>query len=126
MAKKEADLLKELKTKFKWWELCKTIVWWGRLNSGKFQTIHHTWVQGFPKGTPDFVTFVRDKNGGGSLIFFECKADGGKLRPDQIAFIKKYHNNDNIYCYEVTSVDEVSAYIKQHAEDPTQQILWDN
>lgn len=124
----EGILLKDLKDKLKWLECCGDVLWWGRLNAGKFQTTYGTWVMGFPKGTPDLCAFIRNQENGGALIFFEVKAPGDTkgLRPEQQEFFENYNKKHNIYCYEVQSEKDVGEALNKHIYDRTQDIEFNN
>jgi hypothetical protein len=51
-----------------------------------------TWIQGCPKGTPDYVIAI-PKDGYFLFAYLEIKSSVGTLKPDQIAFLRTVHKS---------------------------------
>lgn len=88
MSKLEKDISKEVKIALSSLEEEGAVLWYTRLNSGKAQTVHGTWLQLCKNGTADFIALLPIE--GGILPYFiETKSDKGRQTPAQLQFQEK-------------------------------------
>jgi len=119
--KLEKDLLKQLTRRLSLYTMTGEISWFGRLNSLKVKTIMGTWIQGCPKGTPDILAFV-NTNDGMTALFIECKSKSGTLRPEQLAFMKKYQSHPHINVMLLKDIEDFDKWISLYAIDTTKEL----
>jgi len=119
----EKDLSKQVQERLSLYQMTGEVLWYGRLNSLKVKTIMGTWVQGCPKGTPDYIVLV---NIPGEVfpLFLELKSEVGTLRPEQKEFYLKY-NNPKVQTMILRDIKELDQWIESHAIDMTKMMLTD-
>lgn len=76
-----------------------------------------TWIQGCPRGTPDILALVRNRQDGITALFLELKSDTGKLRPEQEKFYQDYNKKQGIVVMVVTEVRQLNEWINKYAKD---------
>lgn len=78
-----------------------------RLNAGKVQTAHGTWVQLAPKGTADVVGVLP----GGRWLCVELKRKGGKVRKEQAEWLDMMRGKGAL-CVVITSVEDLRTALR--------------
>lgn len=117
MGKLEKDLFHSIKQRLNLYQMTGECEWWGRLNSLKVKTIYGGIVQGLPKGTPDILALIRNRQEGLTALFLELKSDTGKLRKEQIEFRERYHRRAGFVFMEIREVKELDFWIEKNAKD---------
>lgn len=87
-------------------ELMSITAW--RNNTGALKNDKGRLVRYGKKGSADIIGILP----GGRFLSVECKAPGGKARPDQIEFMNMINNNGGLACI-VHSVDELLIELKK-------------
>jgi len=123
---KESPVLKKVSDTLGVYEFHKVVIWWERLNSGKVRSMYSgRWVGLCDKGTSDFVAVIRNREGGLSLLFIECKrGDGqGHLSEYQEKFRDKYKALKDVYYMEVIDSYQVKSLLERIGIDRTSEIV---
>lgn len=81
-----------------------------RVNSGKVQTIHNTWIQLAPTGTADLIGMTTN----GRFFAIETKAKQNKASEKQERFLTKVAANGGLACV-ARSVDDVEKMFDSNA-----------
>lgn len=111
MGNLEKDVISGVKERLKIWEFHKIVLWADRLNSGRVKTEYGTWVQMCQKGTPDYLAIIRNKDNGLSMLWFECKSDTGRLRPEQEIFRNRFKSVKDVHYYVIDNPKMVDIII---------------
>lgn len=95
------------------------VIWYERLNSLAIhqQGIH---INGCRKGTPDFITTYKGKQGQVCITFIEVKTDDkrSKLSESQEKFFERYGSiHTDLTCIVARSSDEVKKYLLDRCYD---------
>lgn len=120
----EADIMTAIRKRLGAYQACGDILWFLRINSGKIYHNGH-YIQLAPRGTPDWLVLVRDKNKNLTIIFLEAKSEIGRLSKEQLAFEITYHNDKDILYYIIKNISQLSNIINTVAFDRT-TLLPDN
>lgn len=109
------------------YQLSGEVLWALRINSGSVPPEFRVHIKLAPKGTPDYLCLIKNKNNGISAIFIEVKrSDGkGKLSPEQKDFKDKYMViHKDIYCMTVNNPHDLDNIITEIAYDKLKDINW--
>ena len=109
--------MKSIHQRLSIYEITGEVIWFGRLNSLKVKTITGKWVQGLPKGTPDWLALIRNRQDVVSALFIECKSDSGRLRKEQSLFHDKYNKKKGVFVIEIRDPKEFDNWIDKNAKD---------
>lgn len=117
MVKLEKTLMKQVIQQLDLYQHHKVLLWWGRLQSLKVRSRMGHWIQGCPKGTPDFLALMRNQHNGITGVFIETKSDTGVIRPEQLAFMQKYKDCNDIQVLIIRDISELKQYIDMYGID---------
>lgn len=115
--KRESDLMKKISQRLSIYQMTGEVEWYGRLNSLKVKTIYGGIVQGLPKGTPDYIAIIRNKQDNLTILFIEAKSDVGKLRQEQKDFKHKYETKSGFMVSVIREISELDAIINSIGKD---------
>ena len=110
MVRLERDLMAQVSQRLGVYKCTGDVLWYSRLQCGKIKVGYH-WIKLCDKGTPDWLTLVRNKNNGITALFIECKSNKGKLRKEQEEFFEKYHKLKDIHVLVMTDILELDSMI---------------
>ena len=93
-------------------QLCQLRGYWiVRLHTGTFKSVDgKRWIQGCPKGTPDYATVHARRPG----FLLEVKRPGEAPSPDQLTKINELVMGYSLAIAVVDSVEALAAWINQH------------
>jgi hypothetical protein len=111
----EREILKSIKMNLKLF--CPSVLWVDRLQAGQMVVEGHYLRLGCA-GTPDLYAIIGE--GGGHLVFIECKRFGGKLRPEQKAFASMLDGLTHIHYVVAYDLGDVLNYIKKILDKPSE------
>lgn len=120
--KLEKDLQKSIQQRLEIYQLTGEVVWWGRLNSLKVKTLMGSWIQGCPKGTPDIIALIRNKQQGLTALFLELKSESGQMTTEQREFWSKYNRKSDVVVLEIREPKQLDDWINDHSIDFTEDL----
>jgi len=123
MARLEADLVKQIKSRLSSGSLSGSIIWWMRIQVGSFK-VDGRYIK-TPlemRGTPDFIAVVRNKQGNITVLFIEAKSDTGTLREEQLHFAQKYSKEKDMRVITVRDINYLNTILNEIEYDRLQEL----
>lgn len=115
--KLEKNLMKQISQRLSIYQQCRMVEWYGRLNSLKVKTIYGGVVQGLPKGTPDYIAIIRNKQDALTVLWIEAKSDRGTLRKEQKDFLKKYREIPGFDILVLQDINPLDWWMERNSKD---------
>lgn len=105
----ERDVLKKIILKLKLLEITGDVIWWQRLQSGRFGKVTIG-----KAGTPDLVAVINQRNGSVAVVFIEVKKSGEvKKRFEQNEFFKKMEGKPKVKCSLINDPDQWALLLRE-------------
>ena len=120
--KLEKQLMLQIKQRLELHEMTGEVLWYGRLNSLEVKTIYGGRIKGLPKGTPDWLVLIRNRQEGIMALFIEAKSDTGQVRPVQTEFINKYGTKEGVFVMILRDIKDLDKFIEKYAKDFVENI----
>ncbi len=108
----EKEVMSSCKNRLTYWENCKVVIHFDRINSGKVQ-ISGRWIQLAKIGSPDLVAYI-NYNNTCYIYFIECKRTSGGITSDaQLEFAIKFRGLLNVIYEVVTNPKQIDITIEK-------------
>lgn len=118
---KEKEVMTGIRQRLEVYQMSGEVVWFCRLQSGMVRLGLH-YMRLAEEGTPDFVCVIRNHSNNLSLLFFEAKGEGGRLRLSQIKFQKKYTGFKDVTYFVIDDPHQVGKILCELTYDRVKDI----
>jgi len=110
--KLEKDLMVQLKNRLGVLRQTGEVINFHRLNSGTVQNkLTNSWLKLGEDGDLDYISLIRNKDNGITILYIECKSDTGKLRDSQKEFIRRHGNKPDVFIMILRNILEFDKWM---------------